>query len=112
SGQIVSLTARAVRERDEFSYRYGLDEDVVHVPASGERGEIVAFYAVAKLRDGGVQFEVMSRADVDKVRDSSQGYKTAVRFAKPGQPPNTPWHDHYEPMGLKTVTRRLFKWLP
>jgi recombination protein RecT len=112
SGQIISLTARAVREHDEFSYRYGLDETVVHIPANGERGEITHFYAVAKLRDGGVQFEVMSRADVEKVRDGSQGYKTAMRYAKPGQAPNTPWVEHFEPMGLKTVTRRLFKWLP
>lgn len=112
SGQIVSLTARAVHERDEFRYQYGLNEDVHHVPASGDRGPIAYVYAVAKLKDGGVQFEVMSRADVELVRNNSQGYKTALRFAKPGQPPNTPWHDHFEPMALKTVTRRLFKWLP
>jgi len=112
SGQIVSLTARAVRKGDEFSYCYGLDETIHHVPAEGERGEITHVYAVAKLRDGGVQFEVMSIADVHKVRDSSQGYKTAVRYAKPGQAPNTPWTEHEEPMALKTVTRRLFKWLP
>lgn len=112
SGQIVSLTARAVHERDEFHYQYGLNEDVHHVPASGDRGPITYVYAVAKLKDGGVQFEVMSRADVELVRNNSQGYKTAIRFAKPGQPPNTPWHDHFEPMALKTATRRLFKWLP
>jgi recombination protein RecT len=112
SGQIVSLTARAVHERDEFSYEYGLNEDVRHVPASGDRGEITYVYAVAKLKDGGVQFEVMSRADVELVRNNSQGYKTAMRFAKPGQPPNTPWAEHFEAMALKTVTRRLFKWLP
>jgi recombination protein RecT len=112
SGQIVSLTARAVHERDEFRYQYGLDESVHHVPAAVDRGEIVAVYAVAKLQGGGVQFEVMSRADVERVRDNSQGYKTALKFAKPGQPPNTPWHEHFEPMALKTVTRRLFKWLP
>jgi recombination protein RecT len=112
SGQIVSLTARAVRERDEFAYTFGLDENVEHTPADGDRGEITYVYAVAKLKDGGVQFEVMSMADVRKVRDESQGYKTALRYAKPGQPPNTPWHDHFEAMALKTVTRRLFKWLP
>lgn len=112
SGQIVSLTARAVRKGDEFSYRFGLDEDIHHVPAEGERGAITHVYAVAKLKDGGVQFEVMSISDVHKVRDSSQGYKTAVRFAKPGQLPNTPWVEHEEPMALKTVARRLFKWLP
>lgn len=112
SGQIVSLTARAVRKGDEFSYRFGVDETIHHVPAEGDRGPITHVYAIAKLKDGGVQFEVMSIADVHKVRDSSQGYKTAMRYAKPGQPPSTPWVEHEEPMALKTVTRRLFKWLP
>ncbi|MEQ1053630.1 recombinase RecT, partial [Pseudomonas aeruginosa] len=59
SGQIVSLTARTVHQNDQFSYRYGLDEDVQHVPGEGERGVMTHVYAVAKLKDGGVQFEVM-----------------------------------------------------
>lgn len=112
SGQIVSLTARAVRKGDEFNYRFGVDETIHHVPADGDRGPITHVYAIAKLKDGGVQFEVMSIADVHKVRDNSQGYKTAMRYAKPGQPASTPWVEHEEPMALKTVTRRLFKWLP
>jgi recombination protein RecT len=101
SGQIVSLAARAVHLNDKFSYRYGLNEDLEHVPCeTGEPGALTHVYAVAKLKDGGVQFEVMSRADVEKVRAQS----------KAGG--NGPWVSHFEEMAKKTVIRRLFKYLP
>lgn len=113
SGQIVSIAAHEVCERDEFDYAYGLDERLEHKPAMGDRGDIIAFYAVAKLKDGGHCFEVMSRAQVEGIRDNSQGYKAAEanakRYKKPG---DSPWHNQFAEMGRKTVTRRLFKWLP
>lgn len=113
SGQIVSIAAHEVCEKDRFEYAYGLDEKLVHVPAMGERGKIIGFYAVAKLKDGGHCFEVMSAAQVDAIRDSSQGAKSAMDAAKRYKKnPEGPWFDNYPEMGRKTVTRRLFKWLP
>jgi recombination protein RecT len=109
SGQIVSIAAHEVREADHFEYEYGLDEKLVHRPAMGERGEVIAFYAVAKLVGGGYAFEVMSKADIIAIRDASQGWKTAVRFKKEAQ---SPWGAHFVEMGRKTVLRRLFKFLP
>ena len=100
SGQIVSLSARAVHANDHFRYSYGLDETVEHVPAEGERGALTYVYAVAKLKDGGVQFEVMSRGEIEKVRASSKAGDRG------------PWVDHFEEMAKKTVIRRLFKYLP
>lgn len=100
SGQIVSLTARTVHENDTFKYEFGLEETMHHVPADGDRGKMTHVYAVAKLKGGGVQFDVMSRADVDKVRSTS----------KAGT--NGPWVTHFEEMSKKTVIRRLFKYLP
>lgn len=112
SGQIISIAAHAVYEKDDFDYAYGLEERLHHKPAMGERGDIIAFYAVAKLKDGGHCFEVMSRADVDAIRDDSQGYKAAMANMKKGRKADNPWLDNYAEMGRKTVTRRLFKWLP
>lgn len=109
SGQIVSIAAHEVRDADHFEYEYGLDEKLVHRPAMGERGNVIAFYAVAKLVGGGYAFEVMSRADVEAIRNESQGWKTAVRFKKEAQ---SPWGAHFVEMGRKTVLRRLFKFLP
>lgn len=101
SGQIISIAARAVHERDQFSYEYGLHEDLQHKPCEdGEPGKLTHVYAVARLKDGGVQFEVMSKLEVDKVKAQS----------KAGS--NGPWVSHYEEMAKKTVIRRLFKYLP
>lgn len=109
SGQIVSIAAHEVREHDHFEYEYGLDEKLVHRPAIGERGEVIAFYAVAKLVGGGYAFEVMSKADVIAIRDASQGWQQAVRYKKEDK---SPWGAHFVEMGRKTVLRRLFKFLP
>lgn len=108
SGQIVSLSARVVCEKDHFVYRYGLDESVEHVPAASDRGAMTFVYSVARLKDGGTQFEVMSRSEIEAVRNSSQGYKTAVKYEKK----DSPWIAHFEEMAKKTVIRRLFKYLP
>ncbi|MFG3398700.1 recombination protein RecT [Pseudomonas sp. NPDC077408] len=101
SGQIISLSARAVREQDDFDYQLGLHEDLKHKPFEGENaGEITHVYAVARLQGGGVQFEVMSRAQVEAVRAQSKAGKSG------------PWVNHWEEMAKKTVIRRLFKYLP
>lgn len=114
SGQIVSLEARTVYAKDQFDVELGLDSKIVHRPdwTAEDRGPVTFVYAVAKLKDGGVQFDVMSRQEIEKIRNESQGYKTAMRYAKPGQEPNSPWGTHFEEMAKKTVIRRLFKYLP
>jgi recombination protein RecT len=102
SGQIESIAAHAVHAADEFEFSYGLHESLTHKPAmTGDRGDIIAFYAIAKLKGGGHAFEVMPRSDVDAVMRSTQSK---------GQ--WGPWKDHYPEMGRKTVIRRLAKYLP
>lgn len=109
SGQIISIAAHEVCERDEFEMVYGLDEKLTHKPAMGERGDLIGFYAVAKLKDGGHAFEFMSRLQVERIRDGSQGWQTAVKFKKQAI---HPWQAHFVEMGRKTVIRRLAKFLP
>lgn len=104
SGQIVSIEARAVYEGDQFECRFGLDSDLKHVPdwdnpARGNPEKLRFVYAVVKLKDGGIQFTVLSRREIEAAR--------AVSKAGSG-----PWQTHYEEMALKTAVRRLFKWLP
>ncbi|MDE9545399.1 recombination protein RecT [Xenorhabdus bovienii] len=100
SGQIVSISARTVRDGDKFHFEYGLNENLTHVPGENEDAPITHVYAVARLKDGGVQFEVMTVKQVEKVRTQS----------KAGT--NGPWVSHWEEMAKKTVIRRLFKYLP
>ena len=104
SGGVGMITAEAVREADEFSYRMGTDPSIHHVPAAGDRGPITHFYSVAKLVPSGhVQFRVMTLADVEKVRDL---------HSKANAGGFSPWKDHFEEMGLKTLIRRNCKYLP
>lgn len=105
SGQIVSLEAHAVYDGDEFECEFGLDSKLRHIPdwQNPNRADAQAMkfvYAVAKLKDGGTQFEVMSRAEIN-------GIKARSRAAGSG-----PWVTDYVAMALKTVIRRLFKFLP
>ena len=105
SGQIQSLNAVAVYEGDEFECTLGLNPDIKHRPnwenANREDPRKLIFvYAVAKLKDGGVQFEVMSRKEVDAIRSRSRSSGSG------------PWVTDYVAMSLKTVIRRLFKYLP
>lgn len=106
SGQVVSIAAHEVCEKDYFVYEYGLKEQLSHKPAMGDRGPVVSFYAVALLKDGGHAFEVMSRKQVEAIRDEAQNYKFARDKGA------SVWGKHFVEMGRKTVLRRLFKYLP
>ena len=109
SGQIVSIAAHEVCENDHFELVYGLDEKLNHTPAMGDRGEVVGFYAVAKLKDGGHCFEFMSVHQVEQIRAASQGFQQAKKYNKEA---SHPWMAHFVEMGRKTVIRRLAKYLP
>ena len=101
SGQVLSLSAFAVHEGDDFNYQLGLHPDIHHVPsceADRVKKPITFVYAVANLKGGGYQFEVMSRAEVEAVKAKAKSKNI--------------WNSYFEQMALKTVIRRLFKYLP
>ena len=101
SGQVLSLNAYAVREGDDFNYQLGLHPDIHHIPspeAGRDKQPITFVYAVATLRGGGYQFEVMSRAEVEAVKAKAKSKNI--------------WNNYFEEMAKKTVIRRLFKYLP
>jgi recombination protein RecT len=105
SGQIVSIDARAVYEGDKFECKLGLDPVIEHTPDwqnpnRADPSKLRFVYAVAKLKDGGVQFDVMSRAEVESIRARSKAADAG------------PWVTDFASMATKTVVRRLFKFLP
>ena len=57
-----------VGERDRFEYAYGTQPYLTHVPAQGDRGEPVAFWASYSLKDGTTDFAVLSPAEVKALR--------------------------------------------
>ena len=105
SGHITSIAAHAVYENDEFDFEYGLNEKLHHKQNLDNKGELKAFYAYAKFKDGGHAFEVMSKEDIDRIRDKySKSQKNGTFYG--------PWKDEYEEMGKKTVVKKLIKYLP
>jgi recombination protein RecT len=101
SGQIISIAAHEVCENDTFNIVYGLNEKLDHIPKMQDRGAIVGFYAVAKLKDGGHCFEFMSLQQVQEIMRKSQSKGNYG-----------PWKDSFAEMGRKTAIRRLGKYLP
>jgi recombination protein RecT len=101
SGELKSISAHTVHEHDTFDYELGDEERIVHKPRlDGDRGRVIAAYAVAKTKDGGIYREVMSLDEIEKVRNVSRAKDAG------------PWASWYEEMAKKTVLRRLMKRLP
>lgn len=101
SGEISSVRAHVVYEGDEFEYELGDDERIVHRPSlTAQGGKIVAAYAIAKFKDGDIQREVMSWAQIQKIASKATGIGKACWASEPGE------------MSKKTVIRRLAKRLP
>jgi recombination protein RecT len=101
SGQLSTIYARVVCAKDQFEYAYGLTERLEHIPSSeNDPGDIVAAYAVAKLKDGALQFECMTRREIDAIRERSRAKDSG------------PWVTDFPEMAKKTVLRRLCKMLP
>lgn len=101
SGELLSISAYTAHEHDQFTYELGDEEKIVHKPRlDGPRGAVIAAYAVAKTKDGGVYREVMSVEEIEKVRNVSRAKDAG------------PWMSWYEEMARKTVLRRLMKRLP
>lgn len=107
SGHVRDVWARAVYQGDQFSYRYGLHPDLEHRPIGRDPRErpdastVTHAYAVAVLRRGET-FEVMTRAEIDAIRDG----------ARRGDKDSEAWVKHYPEMAKKTAIRRLAKRLP
>ena len=101
--QLQTIQAQCVYANDEFEYELGLNSKLFHKPALGERGEMVAVYALFKLQNGGYGFEVMSRQDVDLY---AQKYSKAINSSF------SPWKSAYTEMAMKTVIKRVLRYAP
>lgn len=102
SGHIIKIEARVVYEEDQFEVEHGLEQKLIHKPYIKDkaRGSIVYVYAIAELKEGSKQFDVMNIDEVNAIRDRSKASK------------NGPWVTDFSEMARKTVVRRLIKYLP
>lgn len=101
SGEVTLVQAHEVCENDEFTYSFGLNPDLHHVPTTGDRGAVIYYYAVWKGKNGGFGFEVMTREEIEK---------HAKRFSKSYN--NGPWQTNFDEMAKKTVLKKALKYAP
>lgn len=102
SGEVAIIQAQTVYENDEFIYELGLEPKLLHKPLmKGDRGEAIAYYAIFKMKNGGENFAVMSREDVERfAKAKSKTYS------------NGPWQTDFDAMAKKTVLKQVLKYAP
>lgn len=131
SGEVLSIETGVVYLADyqsgRFLYEVGMEPPIRYRPdlllplEETNDDKIVAAYSIAKIKnEGGEPFwsvEVMRRAEIDKVRQSSQtgAVGRTIQYGKDkGKKiePKGPWVDWFGEMARKTVLRRHAKVLP
>jgi len=104
SGQILSIEADVVYEKDEWTYnKTEMGTTFRHVPSEdADPGPVLRAYAVARLKDSPVPIViVMPRREIESIR---LGARRGDR--------KTPWDSDYAQMACKTAIRRIAKYLP
>lgn len=100
SGQVTSIMAKLVRQKDEFDYVEGLDRKLYHKPFWGDDpGDIVGAYCITRFKEGEPDIFAMSRRELDAIKNRSR--------AKSG-----PWTTDFGAMCQKTVIRHASKFWP
>lgn len=98
TGEISVIHADVVCEEDEFDYDRG--QLITHRPNYKKpRGAMYATYALVRFKDGTEQCTVMTMDDVESIRKRSKS------------PDKGPWVTDYAAMAMKTVFKRLSKWI-
>lgn len=104
SGEIEIVEAHPVYQGDKFTVRRGSVTELVHEPDYMTRehsDKALCYYALARYKSGSVQFEVMTRAQIETIMRATQS-----------KGEYGPWLDHFDEQARKTCIRRLAKSLP
>lgn len=102
TGDIATITAECVCENDTFDVEVGTSEHFIHKPNYIQgRGEVIAYYCFIRFKSGEYQYAVMTKDEVEQVR---QG------FSKSKDSPA--WKKSFDEMAKKTVIKRLLKLCP
>lgn len=99
--------ARVVCEGDEFEYRYGLSEDVLHRPRAypmPDGRNVTHAYAVAEYVNGGKVFAVLTKAEIDSLKDRGKR-EVADRDSMS-------WTKDYAAMAMTKALKQLKRFIP
>lgn len=100
TGQVSTIQADVVRERDLFEFQKGTEPKLKHIPRLDDGGKVIAAYAVVTFKDGACDFEIMGLAEINRIKNRSKAKDSG------------PWVTDEDEMRKKTVLRRLLKRVP
>lgn len=106
SNTIKTIAAEPVHENDIFEVQLGMGRSLSHkIDIMKERGAIIGYYCLVELCNGGSQFKVMSKKDVENHRNKfSKAYDE--------KDSNNIWNKNFDAMALKTVVIQALKLCP
>lgn len=101
TGQFKRITAREVRENEDFDINYGTGE-ISHKPClTGDSGDVIGYYAIYQTKDGGQDVFYFSKADAERYgRTFSQSYNSG------------PWKTNFDAMAKKSALIQVLKYAP
>lgn len=102
----VAVSAHAVHEHEPFDFSRGTGDAhyLRHKPLFRDRGEVIAYYGLARWKVDGQEFtafEVLGLEDIFHIRDN---------ISKSGDGPA--WSNNFDSMAKKSTIRRLDPYLP
>lgn len=108
SNTIKTIAAECIYENDEFSCELASGRSIHHkMNIFEERGNVIGYYCLVELTNGGEQFAVMSKKDAEKFRDT---YSKTYIQAKDKSTQN--WGKNFDAMALKTCVIKALKLCP
>ena len=101
TGQFKRITAREVRENEDFTINYGTGE-ISHEPClTGDSGEVMGYYAIYQTKDGGQDVFYMSKKDAENYgKKYSKSYHSG------------PWKTNFDSMAKKSCLIQVLKYAP
>lgn len=112
SKTIKTIAAEPVYANDNFECELASGRSIHHkINIFKDRGEVVAYYCLVELTNGGEQFAILTKSDAEKFRDKySKSYVTAKNSGKGLEENN--WVKNFDAMALKTCVIKALKLCP
>jgi len=101
---ILRCGTEVVYANDKFSQELGTIQKLIHIPATGERGDAIGAYAWSEVTQGNIVFKYMTRDQVMEIKKTSKSKDSQY----------SPWNanDPEKWMWQKTSFKQLAKLLP
>lgn len=101
--QFKRITAREVKENEDFAINYGTGE-ISHKPClTGGSGDVLGYYAIYQTKDGGQDVFYMSKTDAERY---------GRKFSKSFNYNDSPWQTNFDSMAKKSCLIQVLKYAP